>query len=68
MIVKRYDLLGNLLAKGEANDNNEPHGYWERYTSDGDIWYKGYYDDGNLIGYWERLMPFSRLRRKEFYI
>lgn len=68
MIIKRYDLLGNLLAKGEANDNNEPHGFWERYTSDGDIWYKGYYNDGNPVGYWERLMPFSRLRRKEFYI
>jgi len=68
MIIKRYDLLGNLLAKGEANDNDEPHGYWVRYTSDGDIWYKGYYNDGNPVGYWERLTPFSRLRRKEFYI
>ena len=68
MIIKKYDLVGNLLARGEANDNDEPHGYWERYTSDGDIWYKGNWKDGKQDVYWERLMPYSRLRRKEFYI
>tara|TARA_R110000822_G_scaffold112666_1_gene243617 strand:- start:905 stop:1111 length:207 start_codon:yes stop_codon:yes gene_type:complete len=68
MIIKRYDLLGNLLVSGESNDNNEPHGYWVRYAADGKLKYKGRYNNGNPEGYWEQLMINSKFTIKEFYI
>jgi len=38
--------------KEPRNDNGQRHGYWERYCA-GDLWYKGNYVNGKLVGYEE---------------
>jgi len=35
------------------NNKNQRHGYWERYWDDGDLWYKGFYNNGKRVGYSE---------------
>ena len=35
------------------DDKGEAHGYWVRYTSNGDLWFKRTYDNGNAVGYEE---------------
>lgn len=35
------------------NDKLEPHGYWERYSDNGNLKYKGNYINGRKDGYWE---------------
>ena len=35
------------------NDKLEPHGYWERYSDNGNLKYKGNYNNGRKDGYWE---------------
>jgi antitoxin component YwqK of YwqJK toxin-antitoxin module len=35
------------------NENNQAHGYWERYYSNGKLWFKRNYVDGKEHGYWE---------------
>jgi antitoxin component YwqK of YwqJK toxin-antitoxin module len=37
----------------QYNNIREKHGYWEKYHSNGNIWYKGNYINGKLNGYWE---------------
>jgi antitoxin component YwqK of YwqJK toxin-antitoxin module len=36
------------------NENNQPHGYWEQYHVNGQLWYKGNYVNGIRHGYWEQ--------------
>ena len=39
----------------ECNQRNESgyrHGYWEEYWKNGNLWYRGYYDDGKKNGRW----------------
>jgi antitoxin component YwqK of YwqJK toxin-antitoxin module len=35
------------------NKQGQPHGYWESYYYNGQLEYKGNYDNGKLHGYWE---------------
>lgn len=35
------------------NKQDQPHGYCEIYFSNENLWYKGYYDNGKIYGYWE---------------
>ena len=34
----------------DRNDN--PHGYWELYLPNGQLWYKGNFVNGNKVSYW----------------
>ena len=35
------------------NKDGKPHGYWELYYSNGQLWYKGNYVNGEYDGLWE---------------
>jgi len=35
------------------NSKGQPHGYWEVYWSNGDLYYKCVYHNGSIIGYYE---------------
>lgn len=35
------------------NEKGKPHGYWERYWIDEQLWYKGNYINGLQYGWWE---------------
>ena len=37
----------------QYDEEGERHGYWEGYRTNGNLMYKGNYDNGNIIGYWE---------------
>ena len=37
----------------QINEENNRHGYWEHYGVDGNLFFKGHYDNGVMIGYWE---------------
>ena len=52
----------------QVNENNERHGYWEKYYSDGQLCYKGHYDNGKQVGYWEDYYPNGQLMNKELHI
>ena len=46
------------------NDNGNQHGYWESYYSNGQLAYKGHYNDGNRHGYWETYWSDGKLISK----
>ena len=50
------------------NENNQPHGYWERYYSNGQLMYKGNYVDGKPHGYWEEYYNNGKLNYKTYFI
>jgi len=50
------------------NENNQPHGYWESYYSNGNLSYKGNYVDGKEHGYWEEYYYNGNLNKIEYYI
>jgi hypothetical protein len=54
----------------EWNANEQRHGYWEvRYRSSGDLIYKGRFDNGVRIGYWEWCYyDDTKLTVKQFYL
>jgi antitoxin component YwqK of YwqJK toxin-antitoxin module len=49
------------------NDQGEAHGYWEEYYSNGQLWYKGNYVNGNEHGYWESYYSNGQLYYKGNY-
>jgi antitoxin component YwqK of YwqJK toxin-antitoxin module len=50
------------------NENGNPHGYWERYYSNGNLGYKGNYVDGKQHGYWESYYYNGNLAYKGNYV
>lgn len=48
------------------NENNRPHGFWECYHSNGDLAYKCYCQDGEVIGYREYYI--GELITKTFFL
>ena len=44
-----------------------PHGLWEMYYNNGSLYYKGFYDNGKLVGYSESYWN-KELRYKQYYI
>jgi len=53
----------------EYNDNDEMDGYWEKYHSNGRLWYKGNFINGQFHGYWEWYNTrHGKLEEKEFYL
>jgi hypothetical protein len=45
--------LTNKQVINQYDDNNLPHGYYEEYFSNGQIFYKGNWINGRQTGYWE---------------
>lgn len=57
----------------QYDKNNERHGYWEVYYTNGNLAcgnlaYKGNYSHGREIGYWENYHTNGKLYSKEFYL
>ena len=51
------------------NDNNNRHGYWERYWGNGDLSYKCFYKNGIRVGYEEEYWyGDDGLRNKKYHI
>ena len=51
----------------QFNKKWQAHGYWERYYSDGTLWYKGNYIDGKPDGCWEEYWSNGILMNKGCY-
>jgi len=49
------------------NDKNQPHGYWEWYWG-GNLWYRCFYDNGEVVGYEENYNSDSKLTIKNYYL
>ena len=43
-------------------------GYWEEYYGDHKLLYKGYYNNGNIVGYWEYYNIATDKLTKEYYL
>jgi antitoxin component YwqK of YwqJK toxin-antitoxin module len=52
----------------QRNENNERHGYWEHYYSDGTLMFKGYYINGKANGYWKEYHRNGTLWYKRNYL
>ena len=50
------------------NEKGEAHGSWEYYWSNGQLYYKGNYVNGNKHGYWEYYWSSGELNIKIYYI
>jgi antitoxin component YwqK of YwqJK toxin-antitoxin module len=50
----------------QLNDKGELQGYWEDHV--GNIWYKGYYNNGEPYGYWEWYDPNDNIIEKQFFL
>ena len=52
------------------NNKGEAHGYWEVYYYTGDLMYKGFYQNGKLVGYEEYYDMYikCKLTRKKYNI
>ena len=49
------------------NEKGEKHGCWEKYHSNGQLWYKGNYNNGKQDGYWEIYHSNGKLEQKGRY-
>ena len=50
------------------NDKGKEHGYWEVYWSNGQLYSKGNYVNGNRHGYWEDYYDNGQLSSKGNYL
>lgn len=50
------------------NNKGEPHGYWEYYYHNGNLWYKGNFINRKQHGYWEFYLTNNELKSKEYFI
>lgn len=50
-----------------TNDKGEPHGYWEIYYTNGQLWYIGNFVNRREHGYWEEYYPDGELIYKGYY-
>ena len=41
-----------MTETNQRNKEGNRHGYWEYYEN-GNLFFKGHYDNGIMIGYWE---------------
>lgn len=49
------------------NKNNQPHGYWEAYWTDGTLYYKYFYVNGIVYGYSQLYETYDLYVIKEYY-
>ena len=52
----------------QSNSQGKAEGYWERYYSNGQLWYKGHYVNGYAEGYWEYYYVNGQLSFKGHYV
>jgi len=53
----------------QFNDKGQKHGYWEHiWLMNSSIFAKGYYINGNEVGYWEFYSTSGKLTIKEFFL
>jgi len=52
------------------NNKGEPHGYWEVYRTNGELWFKCNFHNGKLINYYEEWYGYSsnKLNKKRYYL
>lgn len=52
------------------NDKGQSHGFWELYWSDGSLWYKRFYHNGDEVGYeeWHGLTDTKVITSKLFFL
>jgi antitoxin component YwqK of YwqJK toxin-antitoxin module len=50
------------------NEKGEPHGSWEVYWYNGQLYFKGNYVNDNVHGYWEVYYPNGQLCYKGNYL
>ena len=49
------------------NNKLQAHGYWENYLTNGGIWYKCFYNNGNEVGY-EEFHYYGGNVNKQYYL
>jgi antitoxin component YwqK of YwqJK toxin-antitoxin module len=49
------------------NNNGQPHGYWEVYYLNDNLWYKGNYVNSQRHGYWEHYFTDGEVYYKGYY-
>jgi antitoxin component YwqK of YwqJK toxin-antitoxin module len=54
--------------KMSRNKKGQPHGYWECYWPNGELWYKGNYISGKPDGLWESYYSDGQLWYKGNFI
>ena len=60
--------MGETMSKiNQIDANNLRIGCWEKYYPDGQLAYKGVYENGRIIGYWEFISPDRKIIKKCFY-
>lgn len=50
------------------NEKEQAHGYWKSYHTNGEVWYKGHYINGNFNGYWVWYDYEGKICNKEYHI
>ena len=50
------------------NDKGQPHGLWESYWNNGQLYYKGTYLNGKRHGHWEQYWGDGKLSYKGTYL
>jgi len=51
------------------NNKHQRHGYWEMYySSNGQLMYKGFYQNNKLVGYDEDYWNNGKLTKKTYYL
>jgi hypothetical protein len=55
----------------EFNENGKRHGFWEHYwypKTKFSLIFRGHYDNGEMINFWETFNGLGELIEKEFYL
>jgi antitoxin component YwqK of YwqJK toxin-antitoxin module len=67
---KPLNIKPNLMKKNQRNKDDKRHGFWESYYSNGEVYYKGNYKNGEAHGYWEDsyYVQYNKTLIKEFHL
>ena len=50
------------------NDKKQAHGYWEMYNYNGELWYKCFFQNGEIVGYEEFKHFNGKLYEKKYHV
>lgn len=56
-----------MQDKTPLNENKQPHGFWEVYWTNANLWYKGNFINNEAYGYFESYSPVGKLHNKIYY-
>ena len=55
--------------KSPMNDKGKTHGYWEGYYHNGNLYYRGMFNNDKKIGYWETgVSTNTKIAIKQYHI